>query len=164
MPDIYIFSAYSGTGKTTYLERLIPCLKERGLRVAVVKHDVHGLALDREGKDSRRFARVGADAVAVVSGGECLLAEPRPLELSDVLGYLPPADIVLVEGFRQAPYPKIALYRKEAGQPLSAEAAECAAVVTDTPLEMDCPQFPLDAPELLAAHLAGAVQRGAARG
>ena len=45
-PDVYVVAAYSGTGKTTYLTKLIPCLKARGLQVAAVKHDVHGLSLD----------------------------------------------------------------------------------------------------------------------
>ena len=58
-PDIYVFAAYSGTGKTTYLTRLIPCLKAKGLRVAAVKHDVHGLSLDVPGTDSRRLAEAG---------------------------------------------------------------------------------------------------------
>ena len=61
MPKVYSFIAWSGTGKTTYLERLIAALKARGLRVAAVKHDAHRLELDREGKDSWRFARAGAE-------------------------------------------------------------------------------------------------------
>lgn len=153
-PDVYVFAAYSGTGKTTYLTELIPCLKARGLRVAAVKHDVHGLSLDMPGKDSRRLAEAGADAVAVVSGGECLLVEPAPLPLETVLRRLPPADIVLVEGFKDSPWPKIALYRQGAGQPPAADLAACAALVTDTPLACACPVFPLQDPAPLAAWLA----------
>lgn len=152
-PDVYVFAAYSGTGKTTYLTRLIPCLKAKGLRVAAVKHDVHGLSLDVPGTDSRRLAEAGADAVAVVSGGECLLVEPAPLTLEAVLRRLPPADIVLVEGFKDSSWPKIALYRQDAGQLPAADPAACAALVTDTPLVCACPVFPLDDPEPLAAWL-----------
>ena len=94
-PDVYVFAAYSGTGKTTYLTRLIPCLKAKGLRVAAVQHDVHGLSLDVPGTDSRRLAEAGADAVAVVSGGECLLVEPAPLTLEAVLR-MAPRRIVMV--------------------------------------------------------------------
>ena len=154
-PDVYVFAAYSGTGKTTYLTKLLPCLKEKGLRLAVVKHDVHGLSLDVPDKDSHRLAQAGADAVAVVSGGECLLVEPAPLTLEAVLGRLPPVDIVLVEGFKDSPLPKIALYRKDAGQPLAADPAECSALVTDTPVACACPVFPLNDPEPLAVWLAG---------
>ena len=153
-PDVYVFAAWSGTGKTTYLTKLIPCLKARGLRVAAVKHDVHGLSLDVPGKDSRRLAESGADAVAVVSGGECLLVEPVPLTLETVLRRLPPSDIVLAEGFKDSPWPKIALYRQGAGQPPAADLTTCAALVTDTPLACACPIFPLNDPEPLAAWLA----------
>lgn len=153
-PDVYVFAAYSGTGKTTYLTGLIPCLKAKGLRVAAVKHDVHGLSLDVPGKDSRRLAEAGTDTVAVVSGGECLLVEPAPLTLEAVLRRLPPADIVLVEGFRDSPWPKIVLYRQGAGQPPAADLTACAALVTDTPMVCACPAFPLNDPEPLAAWMA----------
>ena len=91
--------------------------------------------------------------MAVVSGGECLLVEPAPLTLEAVLRRLPPADIVLVEGFKDSPWPKIALYRRDAGQLRAADPAACAALVTDTPLVCACPVFPLDDPEPLAAWL-----------
>ena len=154
-PDVYVFAAYSGTGKTTYLTKLIPCLKARGLQVAAVKHDVHGLSLDVPGKDSHRLAQAGADAVAVVCGGDCLISQRAPLTLKEVLRRLPPADIVLAEGFKGSSQPKIALYRQAAGQPPAADLAACAAVVTDTPLACACPVFPLNDPEPLAAWLAG---------
>ena len=70
-----------------------------------------------------------------------------------VLRRLPPADIVLVVGFRDSPWPKIALYRRDAGQLRAAGPAACAALVTDTPLVCACPVFPLDDPEPLAAWL-----------
>ena len=64
---VLTFTAYSNTGKTTYLEKLIPCLKAEGLRTAVIKHDGHDFRADTEGKDSWRFARAGAEVVAVAS-------------------------------------------------------------------------------------------------
>ena len=64
---VLTFTAYSNTGKTTYLEKLIPCLKSAGLRIAVIKHDAHDFQADIEGKDSWRFAQAGADIVAVAS-------------------------------------------------------------------------------------------------
>lgn len=66
---VLTFTAYSNTGKTTYLEKLIPCLKSAGLRIAVIKHDAHDFQADIEGKDSWRFAQAGADIVAVHPSG-----------------------------------------------------------------------------------------------
>lgn len=153
MAEVYVFAAWSGTGKTAYLEKLIPCLGQLGLTAAVVKHDVHGLALDRPGKDSHRLFQAGAEA-AVVCGGEVLLHRRDAPTLEEVLALLPPTDLVLVEGFKASCYPKIAIYRAASGKPLAAEPEECLAVVTDTVLDVPCPQFPLDEPAALAAFLA----------
>lgn len=154
MAEVYVFAAWSGTGKTAYLEKLIPCLGQLGLSAAVVKHDIHGLALDRPGKDSHRLFAAGAEATAVVCGGEVLLHRRDAPTLEEVLAMLPPADLVLAEGFKASPYPKIAIYRAASGKPLAAEPKECLAVVTDTVLDVSCPQFPLDEPAALAAFLA----------
>lgn len=154
MAEVYVFAAWSGTGKTAYLEQLIPCLAQLGLTAAVVKHDVHGLVLDRPGKDSHRLFQAGAEATAVVCGGEVLLHRRTEPTLEEVLALLPPSDLVLVEGFKASCYPKIAIYRAASGKPLAAEPEECLAVVTDTVLDVSCPQFPLDRPAALAAFLA----------
>lgn len=153
MAEVYVFAAWSGTGKTAYLEKLIPCLAQLGLTAAVVKHDVHGLALDHPGKDSHRLFAAGAD-VAVVCGGEVLLHRRAEPTLEEVLALLPPTDLVLVEGFKASSYPKIGIYRAASGKPLAAEPGECLAVVTDTALDVSCPQFPLDEPAALAGFLA----------
>lgn len=154
MAEVYVFAGWSGTGKTAYLEKLIFCLGQLGLTAAVVKHDVHGLALDRPGKDSHRLFQAGAEATAVVCGGEVLLHRRDEPTLEEVLALLPPADLVLVEGFKASCYPKIAIYRAASGKPLAAEPEECLAVVTDTVLDVSCPQFPLGEPAALAAFLA----------
>lgn len=103
MAEVYVFAAWSGTGKTAYLERLIPCLNQLGLTAAVVKHDVHGLALDRPGKDSHRLFHAGAEATAAVCGGEVLLHRRTEPTLEEVLALLPPTDLVLVEGIQGIP-------------------------------------------------------------
>jgi molybdopterin-guanine dinucleotide biosynthesis protein MobB len=153
MPAVITFAAWSNTGKTTYLEKLIPCLKDMGLRVAVVKHDAHEIQLDACGKDSWRLARAGADAVAVASGSQFALLEHRPLELSEVIRRLPEADLVLTEGYKNGPYPKIALYRSTSGKPLAVPPENCLAIVSDTSFEAPCPVFPLDDPQPLAVFL-----------
>ena len=151
MPKVYSFIAWSGTGKTTYIEGLIAALKARGLRVAAVKHDAHRLELDREGKDSWRFARAGADAVAVADGEKCAVMYYRPVTLAAVLSRLEDADIVLVEGWHAEAGNPILLHRAATGQPPKIPPETCFAVVTDAPLDSGGrPCFPLDDPEALA--------------
>lgn len=154
MPLVYSFIAWSGTGKTTYLERLIAALKARGVSVAAVKHDAHRLDLDREGKDSWRFARAGADVVAVADAEKCAVMEYRPVPLAGVLDRLRGVDIVLVEGWHEEAGNPILLHRAAAGQPPKLSPAACAAVVTDSPeIAAGRPCFPLDDPGPLADWL-----------
>lgn len=157
---VITFAAYSGTGKTTYLEKLLPCLKTVGLRVAVVKHDGHNFQLDMPGSDTCRLSDAGADAVAIVSSQKFALLEPRSLDVDEIVHRIMDVDLILTEGFKHGPYPKIALYRKESGQPLAVEAADCLAIVSDTPIEAPCPVFPLNTPEPLAAYLIHLCHRG----
>ena len=111
------FAAYSGTGKTTLLVRLIPLLKQQGVRVAMVKHAHHEFDIDIPGKDSYELRKAGADQVLVASDRRRALvrematpAEPRLEELVKKLD-LDEVDLVLVEGFRHLPFPKIELHR-----------------------------------------------------
>ena len=150
---VFIFAAYSNVGKTTYLERLIPCLKEAGLRVGVVKHDAHDFQLDIQGKDTWRFAAAGADAVAIASATHVAYFRQSAPALEEILAQFTDVDLILVEGFKQALYPKIALFRSDSGKPMAADPASCVAVVTDTPMETACPCFPLDDPKPLADYL-----------
>ena len=150
---VFIFAAYSNVGKTTYLERLIPCLKEAGLRVGVVKHDAHDFQLDIQGKDTWRFAAAGADAVAIASATHFAYFRQSAPALEEILAQFTDVDLILVEGFKQALYPKIALFRSDSGKPMAADPSSCVAVVTDTPMETACPCFPLDDPKPLADYL-----------
>lgn len=158
MRDTPVFSlvAFSGTGKTTYLERLIPLLRARGLRVGVVKHHGHPTPLDQEGKDSWRFARAGADVTAVVSPGQAAFLENRGLSPEEAAERIRGVDLILTEGYKSGPWPKIALCRGGGAPPLPLEA--CAAVVSDRPAEGPVPVFPLDDPAPLADWLAGQVE------
>lgn len=111
------FAAYSGTGKTTLLVRVIPLLKEQGIRLALVKHAHHDFDIDIPGKDSYELRKAGADQVLVASDKRRALvreinvpAEPRLEELVNELD-LDEVDLVLVEGFRHLPFPKIELHR-----------------------------------------------------
>lgn len=159
MPKVYSFIAWSGTGKTTYLERLIAALKARGVSVAAVKHDAHRFDADREGKDSWRFAKAGAEVVAVADGEKCAVFEYRPASLAGLLARLPETDIVLVEGWHAEAGNAILLHRAATGKPPKLSPADCVAVVTDAPaLAVGRPCFPLDDPAPLADWLTRQMQ------
>ena len=145
MIPVFHFTAYSNTGKTTYLEKLIAELTGRGVRVAAVKHDAHKLELDKPGKDSWRFAQAGAETVAVSSAEKCAVMIYRPMELEEILSHIRGVDLVLVEGWHSQAQNLIVLYRSGSGQGLRADPAGCLAVVSDVPLDTGgAPLFPLD--------------------
>ena len=140
------FVGLSGTGKTTYLERLIPRLKARGLRLALVKHDAHRFEMDRPGKDTWRFAQAGADVVAISSAAQAAILE-RPVEeltLDQLISRLPPADLILTEGYKSEDNPKIELHRQCLGRPLLAPEEQLLAVVTDEPVPVSVRQLSFD--------------------
>ena len=146
MHTIPVFSivAYSGTGKTTLLEKLIAELKSRGLRVAAIKHDAHEFEIDREGKDSWRFTRAGADITAITSVSKAAIIENRPVDMETLLGKITGVDIIITEGYKHGKWPKIAVRRAAASKPLPIPAESCFAIVTDVPEQTDRPCFGLD--------------------
>ena len=107
------FAAYSGTGKTTLIEKLLRSLKEKGLRVAVVKHNAHDFEIDQEGKDSWRFNQAGADVMLISSTRKTALIEQRQHSLRENLSMIRDVDLILVEGYKQENIPKIGISRKE---------------------------------------------------
>ena len=138
------FVAYSGTGKTTFLERLIPKLKARGLKIAIVKHDGHRFEIDHEGKDSDRFTKAGADVTGLISSEKAVLMENRQTDPEEFLKKIDGVDLILTEGFKQGPWPKIMLHRKGTGKPMPLLPEECLAVISDVEIP-DCENvFPLE--------------------
>ena len=109
--------------------------------------------MDIQGKDTWRFAAAGADAVAIASATHFAYFRQSAPSLEEILAQFRDVDLILVEGFKQAQYPKIALFRADSGKPLAADPSSCVAIVTDTAVEADCPCFPLDDPKSLAEHL-----------
>lgn len=140
MPKLLGFSAWSGTGKTTLLKKLIPALREKGIRLAVIKHAHHRFDIDHPGKDSYELRKAGADQMIIASANRWALMvdKPTPEEpvLADLVGKLDLAslDLVLVEGFKRETIPKIELHRPSLGKPLVfPEDANIIAVITDEP-------------------------------
>lgn len=142
---VYSFLAYSGTGKTTLLTKLIEELKSRGVRLGVIKHDAHDFELDEEGKDSQRFSAAGADVVAVASAKKAAFMEHRALSFAELLSRMTDVDLVLTEGYSKEDCPAVAVYRKASGQPLRGDPERLIAIVTDTPLPTKLPCFAPDA-------------------
>lgn len=143
------FAAYSGTGKTTLLKQLIPRLREQGLRPGVIKHAHHRVEFDVPGKDSYELRKAGAGQVLLASANRwALMAEepgPQEPELPVLLQRmdLSELDLVLVEGFRHIPFPKIELHRPSLGKPLLCrEDATILAIASDAALESP-PSLPL---------------------
>lgn len=140
------FSAYSGTGKTTLIEQLIPRLKAHGLRLAVVKHDAHKFEMDKEGKDSWRFTHAGADMMLISSPEKTAIIEQRPRSFHENLSMLHDVDLILVEGYKQEDIPRIGICRRATGKGLPHAPETYIAIVTDEPdlFSSGIPCFSLD--------------------
>lgn len=148
------FAAFSGTGKTTLIERLVRILKAQGYRVAVIKHDAHRFEIDKEGKDSWRFAQAGADMTLISSGEKTAIVEQRPRSFEENLSMIHDVDLILVEGYKQERLPKIGISRKATGKGFPHPITEYIAVVTDDEtISPEVPVFGLDDPEAIAAFL-----------
>lgn len=138
------FAGWSGSGKTTLVERVVGVLVEHGLEVSLVKHAHHAFDIDHEGKDSWRHRRAGCREVMIGSGRRWALmhelrAEAEP-GLDALLARLSPCDLVLVEGFKRAPIPKIEVHRAANGKPLLFPAdPHIVAVASDGPLDTELP-------------------------
>lgn len=162
------FAAASGTGKTTLLTRLIPLLKQNGLRIGLIKHSHHDFEIDRPGKDSFRLREAGASPVMLVSRYRRAMIteftsekEPR---LDDQLKQFDQSelDLILVEGFRAEKFPKIELHRPALEKPLLYPndpdiIAIAADVVLETPAYLV--QLDLNQPEMIAAFIQNHVMK-----
>jgi molybdopterin-guanine dinucleotide biosynthesis adapter protein len=149
MVQVFGFAGWSGSGKTTLIERLIPQFVARGLAVALVKHAHHEFDIDRPGKDSHRHREAGCQEVLVTSTVRwALIHELRgatQLTLDGALARLSPCDIVLVEGFKAAPIPKLEIYRESVGKTLlHPNDPNILAVASDAALSTALPVFRLD--------------------
>ena len=132
------FAAFSGTGKTTLLTRLLPLLKAGGLRIGVIKHSHHRFEIDKPGKDSYELRKAGAEQMLISSPHRWALVvekdQGREPRLAEELNRLDQGalDLILVEGFKQESFPKIELYRPTLGKPaLYPEDPDIIAVATD---------------------------------
>ena len=152
-------AGWSGSGKTTLLTKVIPRLVERGLRVSTLKHAHHDFDIDQPGKDSHSHRVAGATEVLIGSERRWALmhelrggTEPR---LAALLQKLSPVDLVLIEGYKREPHPKLEVHRAAVGQPLlHPNDPSIVAIASDAPLPgITIPLVHLDDVERIADML-----------
>ena len=151
---IFGIAGFSGSGKTTLIEKLIPLFTAHGLTVSLIKHAHHTFDVDQPGKDSYRHRHAGCSEVLVTSSRRWALIHelrgaPEP-PLSDHLRRIGSCDLLLVEGFKREPIPKLEVYRAATGEPnLFPHDPNVVAVASDARLATQLPQFDLnDAPAI----------------
>jgi molybdopterin-guanine dinucleotide biosynthesis protein B len=154
---------WKNAGKTTLVERLVAELVRRGWRVATVKHAHHDAEIDQPGRDSWRHRAAGASEVALVTGRRWAIVHEAPEAeptLDEVLARLAPADLVLVEGFKRAPIPKIEV-RGPSGDSIAANDPHIVAIAADrAPADSTLPWFRRDDAAGLADFIAARTARG----
>jgi molybdopterin-guanine dinucleotide biosynthesis adapter protein len=143
------FAGWSGSGKTTLIEKLIPRFVKRGLRVSLIKHAHHSFDVDHAGKDSYRHRQAGAGEVLVTSSRRwVLMHELRGAQepsFDEQLRHLSPCDLLIVEGFKHAPIPKLEVWRAATGEGLlHPQDPHIVAVASDARLETKLPLLDLN--------------------
>ncbi|WP_421197862.1 bifunctional molybdopterin-guanine dinucleotide biosynthesis adaptor protein MobB/molybdopterin molybdotransferase MoeA [Aeromonas enteropelogenes] len=144
------FAAWSGTGKTTLLEQLIPLLVARGLRLGVLKHAHHDFDIDQPGKDSHRLRKAGANQMMVASRrrhARIIETELAEADFRELLASFDQTslDLLLVEGFKHEHFPKIELHRAAIGKPLLfPEDRDIIAVASDQPTDTTLPRLDIN--------------------
>ncbi|MDP2170957.1 MAG: molybdopterin-guanine dinucleotide biosynthesis protein B [Rhodocyclaceae bacterium] len=152
------FAGYSGAGKTTLIEQLIPRFKARGLSVSLIKHTHHNFDVDHPGKDSYRHRAAGAGEVLLTCDTRWVLmhelhGQPEP-SLQDQLAVLSPCDLVLIEGFKQTAIPKLEVHRPAHGKPpIWPENPSVIAVATDAAVACPLPRLDLNDVDAIATFI-----------
>ena len=145
----FSFVGRSNTGKTTVIERLIPILVGKGLKVAVIKHHPHDFEIDIPGKDTYRYKQAGATMSILASPGKVAVVEDTETELTleeIITRYIHDVDLLIVEGFKREEIPKIEVFQRKEGadMPVCAEDKNLIAVITDESIDTLLPVFSRD--------------------
>jgi molybdopterin-guanine dinucleotide biosynthesis protein B len=155
---LFGLAGWSGAGKTTLIEALLPVFAARGLRVSTLKHAHHAFDPDLPGKDSYRHRAAGATEVMVVSANRWaqiheLRGAPEP-SLEELVTRMSPVDLLLVDGFKRHRHPKLEIYRAALGKPpLWPDDPYIVGVAGDPSPGLALPRLPLDDPEAIAGFI-----------
>jgi molybdopterin-guanine dinucleotide biosynthesis protein B len=146
---IFGFAGWSGSGKTTLIEKLIPRFVASGLRVSLIKHAHHTFDVDQPGKDSYRHRQAGAAEILVTSSRRWVLMHElrgaHEPSFDEQVKRLSPCDLLLVEGFKFAPIPKLEVWRAATGEPLlHPNDPHIVAIASDRKLVTQLPLLDLD--------------------
>ena len=159
---IVAISGIKNSGKTTLICRLLEIFKEKGLRVAVLKHDGHDFEPDVPGTDTYRQLQAGAYGTAVFSKGKYMLVKQQPqISEKEVMEFFPEADLILLEGFKYSTYPKIEIVRKGNSAESVSNPERLMAIATNLDAEErealsiseDVPLFELDNAKSIAEFI-----------
>ena len=167
MTPLLAIAAWSGTGKTTLLKRLIPELCVRGLRPGLIKHTHHDMDVDKPGKDSYELRKAGAAQTIVASEQRWALMTETPetpeLDLTWLVSRMDASklDLVLVEGSKHEPVPKILLFRQNSGHRVEELIIDehTIAVASDMPIATSLPQLDLNDIQQIATFIANWLDR-----
>ena len=155
---IFGFAGWSGSGKTTLIEQVIPRFVSAGLSVSLIKHAHHRFDVDQPGKDSYRHRAAGCSEVLVTSGERWALmhemrGEPEAT-LEAQIARMSPCDLLLIEGYKHYPLPKLEIYREVNGKPpLYPQDEHIVALATDTRIPCGLPQFGLEDYDAIVAFV-----------
>ncbi|MBA3927119.1 molybdopterin-guanine dinucleotide biosynthesis protein B [Listeria rustica] len=111
MAIILQITGFKKSGKTTLTNCFVQQLKAQDYTVAVIKHDAHAFTIDHPGTDSHSFRESGADVVALSSSSQHAIMVDQGITLQNMIAQLPPTDVILIEGYKEAPFPKIVMVR-----------------------------------------------------
>jgi molybdopterin-guanine dinucleotide biosynthesis protein B len=157
---IFGLAGWSGSGKTTLLAALIPELVGRGVTVSTIKHAHHEFDIDQPGKDSWRHRQAGAREVMVASSRRFALMHelrdaPEP-SLDELVARMAPVDLLLVEGFKRDPHPKLEVHRPSVGKPfLYPDDPHILAIASDETLTVPLPLLPIGEVAAIADFILG---------
>lgn len=130
--QIFAISGVKNSGKTTLITRILPVLTEKGIKVATIKHDGHDFDADVPGTDTYRHFHAGAYGTVIFSDSKYMVVKKQPhMTEEQMMEWFPEADLILLEGFKTCPYPKIELIRKGNSVKSVCEGYELKGIATD---------------------------------
>lgn len=136
---VNVVASCSNTGKTVLIEGLIKELKNRGYTVATIKHDVHGFDIDKQGKDTWRHRKAGAEAVIISSSKRMALIREvqEEIPLEELIKQVEDFDFIIIEGYKKSDYRKLEIYRQGVSRNIITPKEKLIGVASDVSLSLE---------------------------